>query len=347
MAKKGGPTPFAYDFELPVVELDQKIQELQGRAEEKNGELAAQLRELEAKRDDLLRAIAADLTPYQRVKLARHPLRPQSRDYITMTFKDFLELHGDRRFGDDPAIVTGLVRVGKHRVLLIAQQKGKDTKDKMKHNFGMPNPEGYRKALAKMNLAEKFGLPVVCLIDTPGAAPAMEAEARGQAMAIAENIFRMTGLRVPILILITGEGCSGGALGMGVGDRFAMMENAYYSVISPEGCAAILWRNAEMADRAAEAMKLTAQNMLELGIIDEIVQEPLGGAHRNPAEAAASLEAYVTRTLDELVSIPTERLLEERYQRYRRLGVFTTAPLPGGTPSPPDADTTELARGGA
>jgi acetyl-CoA carboxylase carboxyl transferase subunit alpha len=338
MARKSYPTQFAYDFERPVVELDQQIKELKERTSSSPLEGAHQMMDLETRRDELLKAIVAGLTPYQRVKLARHPLRPQSRDYISMVFKDFLELHGDRRFGDDKAIITALARLGKHRLMLIAQQKGKDTKDKMKHNFGMPNPEGYRKALAKMNLAEKFSLPVVCLIDTPGAAPAIDAEARGQAMAIAENIFRMSGLRTPIVILITGEGCSGGALGMGVGDRFAMLENAYYSVISPEGCAAILWRNTEMAEQAAQAMKLTAQDLLNLGIIDEIVKEPLGGAHRNPAEAAAYLEAFLDRTLEELSQVPMDRLLEERYQRYRRLGAYTTVSAPAEQPGASEED---------
>ena len=325
MAKKAGSARFAYDFEQPVQELDEQIQEVEQQATEGNNELTERLCEMKSKRDGLLKEIVANLTPYQRVKLARHPLRPQSRDYIQLAFEHFMELHGDRRFGDDKAVITGLARLKGRSLMLIAQQKGKDTKDKMEHNFGMPNPEGYRKALAKMALAEKFGLPVVCLVDTPGAAPALEAEERGQGMAIAENIFRMTGLRTPIIVLITGEGCSGGMLGIGVGDRFAMLQNAYFSVISPEGCAAILWKSADMAEQAAEAMKVTAQDMLRLGIIDTIIEEPPGGAHRDPAFAATNLASYLERTLDELSEIGIKDLLEQRYDKYRSLGEFTSA----------------------
>jgi len=327
MAKKGRQAQFAYDFEQPVRQLDEQIEELRQRAEqEEQGqeEIALALKELEGRRDELLAQMVANLTPYQRVKLARHPLRPQSKDYIPLVFDDFLELHGDRRLGDDKAIITGLARLAEHRVLLIAQQKGKDTREKMERNFGMPNPEGYRKALAKMALAEKFFLPVVSLIDTPGAAPAVEAEERGQGMAIAENIFRMTGLKTPIVLVITAEGCSGGALGIGVGDRCAMLENAYYAVITPEGCAAILWRDADKADAAAAAMKLTARDMLEMKIIDEIIEEPLGGAHRDLKQTAANIRAYLKRTLDEVAAVPIEELLQRRYQRYRALGTYVS-----------------------
>ncbi len=334
LPKRGKQALFAYDFEQPVRELDDQIEQLREEASQEGqqqGPVADRIRELEERRDKLLMEIVANLTPYQRVKLARHPLRPQSLDYIPEIFDEFIELHGDRRFGDDKAIVTGLARLDEHRLMLIAQQKGRDTREKMERNFGMPNPEGYRKALAKMGCAEKFGLPVVSLIDTPGAAPAVEAEERGQAMAIAENILCMCGLRTPIVIVVTGEGCSGGALGIGVGDRFAMLENAYYAVISPEGCAAILWRDAEKADMAAAAMKLTAQEMLKLGIIDEIIKEPLGGAHRNPKEAADNISAYLRRTLEELVRIPIDELLEKRYTRYRQLGAHVSGPDAGPT----------------
>ena len=324
MARRAGRVQFAYDFEQPVQELDDQIEEFKARAAEGDEELAGHIRELETRRDELLKEIMANLTPYQRVKLARHTLRPQSRDYIQLVFEDFMELHGDRRFGDDKAVIAGLARLEGRPLMLIAQQKGKDSKEKVRHNFGMLNPEGYRKALAKMQLAEKFRLPVVCLIDTPGAAPAQEAEERGQAMAIAENIFLMTGLLTPIVVLITGEGCSGGMLGIGVGDRFAMLENAYLSVISPEGCAAILWRSREAADKAAEAMKVTAQDMLELGVIDTVIEEPLGGAHRDPGMAAANVAAYLAQTLDELAAMPMDQLREERYEKYRSLGRFTT-----------------------
>jgi len=308
-------------FERPVCEIEKQIDELQEKAE--SGEdLGAQIEELTKERDRVLREISEGLSAYQRVKLARHPLRPQSLDYVRMIFEDFAELHGDRRFGDDKAILTALGRIQGRKLLLIAQQKGKDTAEKMKRNFGMPEPEGYRKAWLKMRLAAKFHLPIVCLIDTPGASPTVAAEERGQAMAIAENIFEMAGIRTPIIVLVIGEGCSGGALGMGVGDRFAMLENAYYSVISPEGCAAILWRDGEKAAEAAEAMKLTAADMLRLGIISEVLEEPLGGAHRDPEAAARTVEQYLVRTLDELSAIPLDSLVEERYARYRALGVY-------------------------
>ena len=315
---------FAYDFEQPILELDRQIEQLQEQADSGQEDMDAQLASLVEQRDELLRQVFGSLTAYQRVKVARHPLRPQSLDYIEMMCEDFVELHGDRRFGDDRAIVTGLGTLDGRKAMIVAQQKGKGVQDKVQRNFGMPEPEGYRKALLKMQLAAKFSLPVVCLIDTPGASPTLGAEERGQAMAIAENIFQTAGLRTPIIVLVIGEGCSGGALGMGVGDRFAMLENAYYSVISPEGCAAILWRDGNKAAEAAEAMKLTASDVLRLGIIDKVVEEPLGGAHRDPESAARVIEQHLLSTLDELASIPIDRLLEERYNRYRTLGVYST-----------------------
>jgi len=322
MAKDAPRERFAYEFETPVVEIERQIQELFDRVAAENVDLSREITEMEAKRDDMLKKIVAELTAYQRVKLARHPQRPHPMDYVRMMCKDFTELHGDRRFGDDRAILTGLGTVGGHRVMFIAQHKGRETREKMQSNFGMPQPEGYRKALIKMRLAEKFKLPIVCLIDTPGAAPTVGAEERGQGAAIAENIFVMAGLPVPIVIVVTGEGCSGGALGIGVGDRFAMLENAYYCVISPEGCAAILYKDGAKAPEAAEAMKLTAQDVMAAGIIETIVPEPIGGAHRDPIAAGAALKEYVTATLAELGALPTDQLLDERYARYRRLGVY-------------------------
>jgi acetyl-CoA carboxylase carboxyl transferase subunit alpha len=325
MAGETGQDRFAYDFELPILEVEKEMRRLTEQATSSHEDLSSKMEKLETKRDRLLKKTFENLTAYQRVRLARHPLRPHPTDYVNMVFTDFVELHGDRRFGDDQAIVTGLARLDEHAVVVIAQRKGRDTRDKVAANFGMPQPEGYRKALHKMRLAEKFGLPLICLIDTPGAAPAVGAEERGQAMAIAENLFTMAGLAVPIIVVVTGEGCSGGALGIGVGDRFAMLENAYYSVISPEGCAAILWKDGAKAPEAAEAMKLTAQDMLQAGIIEAIIPEPLGGAHRQPQQTARNLEQFLARSLDELKAIPTEQLLEQRYQRYRRMGVFRTA----------------------
>ena len=342
MANSSSQERFAYDFEVPILEVEKEIRELTEKAASSPEELNDKLEKLERKRDRLLARTFRNLTAYQRVKLARHPARPHPMDYVKALVADFIELHGDRRFGDDPAIVAGLGRLDEHRVMIVAQRKGRETREKMAANFGMPQPEGYRKALHKMRLAEKFGLPLICLIDTPGAAPAVGAEERGQAMAIAENIFVMAGLGVPIIILVTGEGCSGGALGIGVGDRFAMLENAYYSVISPEGCAAILWKDGNKAPEAADAMKLTAQDMLAAGVIDVIIAEPLGGAHRDPALTARNVAQYLTNALDELKGIPTERLLEERYQRYRRQGVFRVAePAPEAAvpaAAPPSSD---------
>ncbi len=314
---------FAYDFEEPVRELDRRIGELTDELHdgaESSGDPEAQLKDLVERREKLLGEIVDNLTPYQRVKLARHPKRPQSRDYIGGVFDDFLELHGDRCFGDDKAVVTGLASLNGHRAMLVALQKGRETREKLATNFGMPQPEGYRKALKKMLLAEKFRLPVVSIIDTPGAAPALEAEERGQGMAIAENIFRMAGLRTPIIVVITGEGCSGGALGVGVGDRNAMLENSYYSVISPEGCAAILFRDSAKADEAARALKITAGDMAKFGIIDTIIPEPPGGAHRDTKKTMENLRGFLETALEELSGIPVENLLNERYDRYRMLG---------------------------
>ncbi len=325
MSRNSNQDRFAYDFEQPIVEIEKQIRELTEKGDGEAEEVTARVEQLEAERDRVLKEVFANLTAYQRVRLARHPLRPHPIDYVKRVFTGFVELHGDRRFGDDPALATGLATLDEHRVMVVAMRKGKETREKIEVNFGMPQPEGYRKALQKMRLAQKFSLPIVCLVDTPGAACAVEAEERGQAMAIAENIFTMAGLTVPIIIVVTGEGCSGGALGVGVGDRFAMLENSYYGVISPEGLAAILWKDGEKGPQAAEAMKLTAKDMLEAGIIEHIIPEPLGGAHRDPAATARNLEVFLSETLDELQAIPIEQLLEERYKRYRKLGVFTQA----------------------
>ncbi len=261
------------------------------------------------------------LSPYDIVKLARHPLRPLTSDYVTLVLDDFIELHGDRHFGDDKAIITGFGRIEDQRFMLIGQQKGKNTKERLLCNFGMPNPEGYRKALAKMKLAERLGLPIVTLIDTPGANPDIGAEERGQAYAIAENISSMMNLKTPILSIVIGEGGSGGALGIGVGDRFSIMEYAYCSVISPEGCAAILWKKAENAPEAAKALKLTAKDLLELGVVEEIISEPEGGAHLNPKKAADTLKVYICKHLTELKSTPVDNLLSERYNRHVKMGM--------------------------
>ncbi len=311
---------FIFDFERPIVELEKKIQEMKEYAYLENVELRDEIRRLEAKAERLRKEIYSKLTRWQRVQLARHPQRPYTLDYVERFMPDFLELHGDRRFGDDPAIVAGAGHIGEWPVMLIGHQKGRTTKEKLFRNFGMPNPEGYRKALRLMQTAAKFKRPVLALIDTPGAYPGIGAEERGQGEAIARNLFEMSHLPVPILVVVIGEGASGGALGIGVGDRILMLENTWYSVISPEGCAAILWRDAAKAKEAAEAMKVTAQDLLDMGIADEIIPEPVGGAHRNYDEAAKILQGKIEAHLKELTAIPTEDLLEQRYQRYRKIG---------------------------
>ena len=312
----------ALEFEQPIKDVEKKIEDLQKFSEQMDVDLTGSIEELKKQLELLKREIYNKLTPWQRVLLARNPGRPDTMDCIAGFVEKFQELHGDRFFGDDPAIVCGTGIIGGHKVMFIGQRKGKNTKERLRCNFGSPHPEGYRKALRKMKLAEKFHLPVVCFINTPGAYPGIGAEERGQASAIAENIFEMSLLRTPVLCLVIGEGGSGGALGIGVGDRLAIMENAYFSVISPEGCAAILWKNSDMAPRAADVLKLTPKDLTALGIFDDIVPEPLGGAHTNPAAAMETMKAYVVKTLTELKAIPMDKLIEDRYQKYRHIGKF-------------------------
>jgi len=320
MARSKAGAGGTLSFERPIAELDDEIRELKKAQEDGRAEVAKELRVAEERLAALTREIFRQLTPWQRVQLARHPNRPLVNHYLDLMFTDVTELHGDRAFGDDPAVVTALARIGGRRVMVVGHRKGRDVKEKVACRFGSANPEGYRKAMRKMRVAERFGLPVVALIDTPGAYPGLGAEERGQAWAIAENLEDMTGLRVPIVVTVVGEGGSGGALGIGVGDRVFMMENAYYSVISPEGCAAILWKTGEKAEEAASQLKLTAADLERLGIVDEIVPEPLGGAHRNPEQAAASLKQTIVRALTELDGVPTDTLLEARYEKFRRIG---------------------------
>jgi len=312
-------------FERPIVELETKIGELKSLSESTGMNLNGELKPLQEKLERMTREIYEGLRPYDVVQIARHPLRPQTSDYIRYMLDEYFELHGDRRFSDDRAITTGFGRIGEQRFLLVGHRKGKDTKENIACNWGCAHPEGYRKALAKMQLAEKFGLPIVTLINTPGAYPGVGAEERGQAWAIAENIREMSRFKVPIICIVIGEGGSGGALGIGVGDRVLMLQNAYYSVISPEGCAAILWKDGEKAPDAAEALRLTSKDLLKFGIVDEVVPEPLGGAHRDPEEMIATVRARVEALLVELKAIPVDQLVRQRYDRIRKLGeVFPT-----------------------
>jgi acetyl-CoA carboxylase carboxyl transferase subunit alpha len=302
-------------LEKPVLELEAQI-----RAMEMDPAQTKEREKLEKKLDKLKADLFTHLTDWQRAQLARHPKRPYTLDYIERLCERFDELHGDRRFGDDAAIVAGMGWIEGNPVMIIGQQKGRDTKQKILRNFGMPKPEGYRKALRLMKLAEKFQRPILCLIDTPGAYPGVDAEERGQAEAIARNLLEMAKLEVPVVAVVIGEGGSGGALALGVADRVLMMENAIYSVISPEGCASILWKDASQAPKAAAALKLTAPHLLELGIIDGIVKEPLGGAHSDFDAAAASLKEAIIEAFSELSELSAEQLVEERYQKFAHMG---------------------------
>lgn len=310
-------------FEKEIYEIEDLLSRLEASTD---GQLASseELRRLRRELANLKRKVYSNLTPWDTVLVARHPLRPQTVDYINLIFDEFVELHGDRAIGDDRAIRTGFARLADFRVLLVGHQKGHGLKEQMECLYGCAHPEGYRKTLHKMRLAAKFRLPIVCLIDTPGAYPGIGAEERGQAQLIATNLFEMSQLPTPIICVVIGEGGSGGALGIGIGDRVSMLEHAYYSVISPEGCAGILWKVATETTKpqAAEALKLTSRDLFRLRVIDDIIPEPLGGAHRDHAETANTLKTYLLRYLRELRGLPTDDLLEQRYQKFRRIGVF-------------------------
>lgn len=308
------------DFEKPIIELERKIEEMRELSTPGGLDLDEEITHLEEKLNKLTEKIYSNLSRWQRVQLARHPERPYTLDYLERITTDFVELHGDRFFADDKSIIAGLAIIGRYHVVIIGHQKGKNTKDNLYRNFGMPNPEGYRKALRVMKLAEKFQKPVISLIDTPGAFPGIGAEERGQAEAIAHNLFEMARLKVPILIVIIGEGASGGALGIGVGDRILLLENTWYSVISPEGCASILFRDAGKASIAAEAMKVTAYDLKDMGIADEIIKEPTGGAHRRYDETAEVLKKAILRHLDELTKIPINELVNKRVEKFSKMG---------------------------
>jgi acetyl-CoA carboxylase carboxyl transferase subunit alpha len=313
---------FVLEFEKPILALEKKIAEMKAYSAEQNVELKDEISRLETKLRKLIEDTYSKLTRWQRVLLSRHPERPYTLDYIERIFTEFTELHGDRHFGDDPAIVAGFAFLDGSPVMVMGHQKGRTTKERQYRNFGMMHPEGYRKAIRLMKTAAKFKRPIIVLIDTPGAYPGLAAEERGQGEAIARNLFEMSRLPVPVLVAIIGEGASGGALGIGMGDRILMMENGWYSVITPEGCAAILWRDSAKANMAAEVLKLTAPDLLELGVIDEIVREPLGGAHRDPDSAAKILKERLLVHLRELSKVKPDALTRNRLEKYGKIGFF-------------------------
>ncbi len=319
------PSAYTLEFEKPLLELERQIDDLKRLGEERQIDVDGELQGLQAKLEGLRAEIYRNLTPLQRVMVARHPRRPYTLDYLSTIFTDFIELHGDRLFRDDPAIVGGWARLAGVSVMVVGHQKGRDTKENLKRNFGMPHPEGYRKALRLMETAGKFGAPVVTLIDTPGAYPGIGAEERGQSEALARNILEMAGLETPIVTCVIGEGGSGGALALGVADRVLMLENSVYSVISPEGCAAILWKDASQRERAAEALKLTAEDLLRLKLIDEVVAEPVGGAHIDPDATGESLRESLIRHVTELRKLRPEKLVKRRAEKYAAMGAFTEA----------------------
>jgi acetyl-CoA carboxylase carboxyl transferase subunit alpha len=310
------------DFEQPIAELEAKIEELRYVGDDSEVNINEEVARLKAKSKSLTKSIFAKLTPWQIARVARHESRPYTLDYLSVIVPDFQELHGDRMYADDPAIVGGVGRIEGHACMFIGHQKGRDTKERVRRNYGMPKPEGYRKAQRLMRLAEKFGMPVVTFIDTPGAYPGVGAEERGQSEAIAHSLYLMAGLKTPIISVVIGEGGSGGALAIGVADRLLMLQYSVYSVISPEGCASILWKSADKAEDAAEAMRITASSLNEFGLVDEVLEEPLGGAHRNPGEAAEVIRNGILKALDELDQLTTEQLLEQRQRRLAGFGKF-------------------------
>ena len=308
-------------FEQPIFEIEARIRKLQGVVD-KTPEAQDEIRRLRRQWIDRTREIYSQLEPWETVQVARHPDRPKTSDYVQLVFDEFVELHGDKFFGDDHAIRTGFAKLDQHKVLVVGHEKGKTPKERHACNSGCAQPEGYRKAMAKMRLAAKFGMPVICLIDTPGANPGVGAEERGQAQVIAESMLQMSRLPTAIICVVIGEGGSGGALGIGVGDKIAVLEHAYYSVISPEGCAGILWKSSTYAEEAAKALKITARDLLGLEVIDDVISEPIGGAHRDHHRMAARLKVYLLRSLRELVDRPVDQLLASRYDKFRRMGQY-------------------------
>ncbi len=312
------PTP-GLEFEQPMFDLEGRIEQLSDEDASANKE---EIRRLRRELADTTETIYSKLTPWETVQVARHKDRPHTTNYLQMVFDEFVELHGDRHFGDDRAMLSGFAKLDRFKVMVIGHEKGRSYKERNACYFGCAHPEGYRKAMAKMRLAAKYGLPVICFIDTPGAYPGVGAEERGQAWVIAENMHKMSQLGTPIVCVVIGEGGSGGALGIGVGDRVGVLQHSYYSVISPEGCAGILWKSAEFAENAATALRFTSDNLLKFGVVDDVIEEPLGGAHRDPHQMASRLKQYLIRQIGELMEMPKDELLAARYEKFRRMGVF-------------------------
>ena len=313
------------DFEIEIAELEFRIQELE-RQTERTNEVEAEIRELRLNLVEHLRETYGSLNPWQTVQVARHKNRPYTKDYLNLAFDEFVELHGDKHFGDDRAMLSGFAKIDRFKVMVLGHQKGRTYKERAACHFGCAHPEGYRKAMSKMHLAEKYKLPLICFIDTPGAYPGVGAEERGQAQVIAESMFKMSRLRIPVICVVIGEGGSGGALGIGVGDRVAVLQHAYYSVISPEGCAGILWKSHEFAPKAAESLRFTSKDLAKFGVIDDILEEPLGGAHRDHHQMASRMKTYLSKTLASLENKTSDELVTERYEKFRRIGVFVESP---------------------
>jgi len=312
--------PPGLEFEIPILEIESKLKSLLAQPQDSSVEQS--IRQLRRQWTETTKDIYGTLNPWQTVQVARHKDRPYTRDYLNLAFDEFIELHGDKFFGDDRAMLTGFAKLDRHKVMVVGHQKGRTYKERSACHFGCAHPEGYRKAMSKMKLAEKYGLPIICFIDTPGAFPGIGAEERGQSQVIAESMFLMSQLKTPIICIVIGEGGSGGALGIGVGDRIAMLQYAYYSVISPEGCAGILWKSHQFAPDAAQALRFTSRYLSHLGIVDDVIEEPLGGAHRDHQQMAARLKSYLLKTLGSLTNSSSEKLVERRYDKFRSMGVY-------------------------
>ncbi len=314
-------TPPGFEFEQPMMDLEIQLKQLEQNPSH-TPEEEQQINALRRQWTETTRKIYSNLTPWQIVQVSRHKDRPYTKDYLNLAFDEFFELHGDKFFGDDRAMLTGFAKIGRQKVMVVGHQKGRTYKERTACHFGCAHPEGYRKAMSKMEMAEKYGLPIICFIDTPGAYPGIGAEERGQAQVIAESMFLMSQLKVPVICVVIGEGGSGGALGIGVGNKIAMLQNAYYSVISPEGCAGILWKSHQFASKAADALRFTSSHLLKLGVVDDVIEEPLGGAHRDHHQMASRLKNYLSRTLDQLLKRSPDELANDRYEKFRRMGTY-------------------------